>query len=95
MEPKSDIPFLSSIGDWVKSTFLKSPEQGASTAIYLASADAVEGVTSKYYVDSAPSRQINGKAFDEQLRGQLWDLSCEMTAVNFDVAAGTRDQAMV
>jgi retinol dehydrogenase 12 len=31
--------------------FLKTPEQGARTTIYLASSDEVEGVTGKYYAD--------------------------------------------
>ena len=79
----------------MKTTFLKTPEQGAATAIYLASAADVDGITSKYYVDSAPSRQINGKAFDEELRRQLWDLSCEMTGANFDILARAGTEAAV
>jgi hypothetical protein len=71
----------------VRDNFLKTPEQGAETAIMLAGSPEVEGMSGKYYVDCKPSRNINSKAFDDELRRKLWDLSCEMTGVPFDVSA--------
>ena len=34
--------------------FMKSPEQGAATSIYLASSAEVEGVTGRYFANSKP-----------------------------------------
>ena len=81
------------VGNFVRSNFLKTPEQGAATAIHVASAPELQGVTSKYFVDCKPSGGINGKAFDEQLRCQLWELSQEMTGVSFDVASSAASPA--
>lgn len=67
--------------------FLKTPEQGASTQIYLSSSPEVEALSGKYFMDSKVSKSINQRAFDDGLREKLWDLSCEMTGVDFDVAA--------
>ena len=71
----------------VVKNFLKTPEQGASTQIHLASSPDVEALTGKYFIDSKVSKSINQRAFDDGLREKLWDLSCEMTGVDFDVAA--------
>ena len=62
---------------------LKTPEQGAQTAIHLASAPDLQGVTSKYFIDCKVSSDINNKAFDESLRRDLWSLSEEMTDMQF------------
>ena len=36
--------------------FMRSPEQGADTAVYLASAPEVEGVTGRYFADRKAKR---------------------------------------
>lgn len=79
---------MSPFGQAVKNIFvkfLKTPEQGAATAMFLATDHDVEGASGKYFVDSKVSSNINSKAFDVSLRQKLWDLSCEMTGVAFDV----------
>lgn len=64
--------------------FMRSPEQGADTVIYLASSPDVEGMTGKYLSD----RKIitaSKQAYDEDLRRRLWEVSEELTGL--EVAA--------
>jgi len=55
-----------------------TPEQGASTAVYLASSPDVEGVTGKYFIreKEVPSTPIS---YDEEIAGRLWQVSAMMT----------------
>ena len=57
-----------------------TPEQGASTAIYLASSPEVEGVTGKYFVRE---REVASDpvSYDESAAKRLWELSEEMTGL--------------
>jgi len=50
---------------------LPHPEQGAATAIYLASSPAVEGVSGKYFVDCREARS-SGATYDTELTRRLW-----------------------
>ena len=64
--------------------FMRSPEQGADTVIYLASSPDVEEMTGKYLSD----RKLitaSDMAYDEDLRERLWEISEELTG--FKVAA--------
>ena len=71
--PWWQIPFLQAA-----SMFLKSPEQGAQTSIYLASSPEVEGVSSKYYSDCKP--QTSSKpSYDTETARRLWEVSQELT----------------
>jgi len=55
-----------------------TPEEGAHTAIYLASSPDVEGVTGKYFVreQEVPSDPVS---YDESAAKRLWQVSEEMT----------------
>jgi len=55
-----------------------TPEEGAHTAIYLASSPDVEGVTGKYFVreQEVPSDPVS---YDESVAARLWQVSEEMT----------------
>ena len=55
-----------------------TPEQGASTAVYLASSPDVEGVTGKYFVRE---REVESDpvSYDESAARRLWEVSEEMT----------------
>jgi NAD(P)-dependent dehydrogenase (short-subunit alcohol dehydrogenase family) len=60
--------------------FMRSPEQGADTVIYLASSPDVEGMTGKYLSD----RKLitaSDMAYDEDLRERLWNISEELTGL--------------
>jgi NAD(P)-dependent dehydrogenase (short-subunit alcohol dehydrogenase family) len=54
--------------------FLQTPEQGAKTALYLATSSTVEGVTGKYFVKGRekPSVPIS---YDVALQERIWKLS--------------------
>ncbi|MBY8986853.1 MAG: SDR family oxidoreductase [Candidatus Lokiarchaeota archaeon] len=58
--------------------FLKSPEIGAETSIYLASSPEVEGVTGKYFVNKEvkPSSKTS---YNEEYAKRMWEISLEMT----------------
>ena len=62
--------------------FLKTPEEGARTSVYVASSSAVEGVTGEFFSDSkivTPSR----KARDDASALRLWTLSERLYGVTW------------
>ena len=60
--------------------FLKSPEKGAETSIYLASSPEVEGVTGKYFVDKKESKSSK-ESYDESVSKRLWEVSAKLTKI--------------
>ena len=59
--------------------FLRSPEKGAQTSIYLASATEVEGVTGKYFANSKEA-QPTSVAQDDEAARRLWTASEQLIA---------------
>ncbi|HLU10117.1 MAG TPA: SDR family oxidoreductase [Oceanobacillus sp.] len=57
-----------------------SPEQGASTIIYLASSPEVEGTTGQYFVKCKPHRSSKA-SYDEAVQRRLWRVSEEMVGL--------------
>jgi NAD(P)-dependent dehydrogenase (short-subunit alcohol dehydrogenase family) len=60
--------------------FMRSPEQGADTLVYLASSPEVEGMTGKYLSD----RKVivpSDLAYDEEARRRLWEESERLTGL--------------
>lgn len=55
-----------------------TPEQGASTIVYLASSPEVEGVTGKYFVREREVRS-DPVSYDQSVARRLWEVSEEMT----------------
>lgn len=60
--------------------FLKTPEQGAQTTIYLASSPEVEGVTGKYYAN-CKEKTSNKESYDQNVARRLWHVSEQMTGI--------------
>lgn len=63
---------------------LKSPEEGATTPIYLATSPEVQNVSGQYFVDARvvePSKA----AQDEEAARRLWKISAEMTGLTVAV----------
>ncbi len=60
--------------------FLKTPEQGAQTTIYLASSPEVDGVSGKYYANSR-EKTSNRESLDPNIARQLWEVSAKMTGI--------------
>ena len=60
--------------------FMKTPEQGAATSIYLASSPEVEGVTGRYFANSKP--KTSSRASLRHRRGtRLWDVSADLVGL--------------
>jgi NAD(P)-dependent dehydrogenase (short-subunit alcohol dehydrogenase family) len=64
------------------SVFMKSPEQGAGTSIYLASAPELEGVTGRYFADEK-EKQPMPHASDPALAQRLWEISETLTGFRY------------
>ena len=58
-------------------SLVRSPADGARTAIHLASSDALEGTTGEYFADQAPAR-TSARARDPDLAARLWDTTLEL-----------------
>ena len=71
--PRWQVPFLQAA-----SVFLKSPEQGAQTSIYLATSPEVEGINSKYYSDCKP-KSSSRASYDADVARRLWEISQDIT----------------
>ena len=70
--------FFYNYGTKVAGLFLRKPEQGAQTSIYLASSPEVEGVTGKYFFDCQPVN-LSPLSHDRALAEKLWQVSLELT----------------
>jgi NAD(P)-dependent dehydrogenase (short-subunit alcohol dehydrogenase family) len=62
--------------------FLKSPEEGARTSLYLASAPEVEGVSGRYFA-KCRERRPAAHARDPELARRLWEQSEELTGLRY------------
>jgi NAD(P)-dependent dehydrogenase (short-subunit alcohol dehydrogenase family) len=60
--------------------FMKSPEQGAATSVYLASSPDVEGITGKYFANRRAKRSSR-LTHDRELAEQLWVTSEQLTGL--------------
>lgn len=66
-------PIFKIIGPLLR-PFTLTPEQGADTAVWLASSPEVEGVTGKYFV-RRKERRVNAQARDAAACARLWEVS--------------------
>ncbi len=64
--------------------FARSAEEGAQTAIYLASSPTVEGVTGKVYYNSKEIHSSR-KSYNVALQKKLWQVSEELTKIPVSV----------
>lgn len=60
--------------------FLKTPTQGASTPIYLASSPDVDGITGQFFTKCKP-KTANRVADDEGVAARLWSVSAELVGL--------------
>jgi retinol dehydrogenase 14 len=64
--------------------FMRSPEEGAATAVWLASSPEAEGVTGRYYLRrrARPTpRRSSRRSYDPELARRLWQVSEELTGL--------------
>jgi NAD(P)-dependent dehydrogenase (short-subunit alcohol dehydrogenase family) len=59
--------------------FALTPEQGAQTQVYVASAAELAGITGGYWVKSAPAAP-SGAAQDDAAAARLWEVSEQLIA---------------
>ena len=64
----------------VAKPFMRTPEQGADTLIWLSSSSDVEGVSGKYFSDRKEIEAQKG-ARDPAVRRRLWEISEELTGL--------------
>lgn len=60
--------------------FFRTPESGAATSIYLASAAGVEAITGKYFSNCKEARSSE-ESYDEVAARRLWEISAQITGV--------------
>lgn len=58
-----------------------SLERGAATSVFLADSNKVEGITAKYFVDSA-ERKSTAISYDKKVQNRLWEISEEIMKSN-------------
>jgi NAD(P)-dependent dehydrogenase (short-subunit alcohol dehydrogenase family) len=57
--------------------FMRTPEKGADTVIWLASSPEVEGITGKYFVDRK-EQATNPESYNTAIAARLWEVSERM-----------------
>ena len=62
--------------------FLRTAENGASTSVYLASEPDIPASSGSYFIDRKPA-SIRHRFFSTENNRKLWELSCELTGVDF------------
>ena len=70
--------FVPSIIWWLGKLSAVSPEKGARTSIYLASAPEVAEVSGQYFIDGNPSRS-SAASYDQEATERLWHISANLT----------------
>jgi retinol dehydrogenase 14 len=71
---RADQPRIRAILTPLAQPFLKSPDKGADTVVYLASSPDVEGVTGAYFANRKP-RRSSKRSYDRQVATRLWEVS--------------------
>src|SRR6187200_1296635 len=60
--------------------FMKTPDRGADTPVYLSSSADAEGLTGLYFADRRPKRS-NGASYDANATARLWRASAELVGM--------------
>ena len=60
--------------------FMRSPAKGADTAVFLASAPEVAGVSGRYFADRKP-RKSSKASYDTAAAARLWQVSADLVGI--------------
>jgi len=60
--------------------FMRSPERGAETAVYLASSPEAEGITGQYFANRTP-KTSNKASYDRGAAARLWRVSADLVGM--------------
>jgi NAD(P)-dependent dehydrogenase (short-subunit alcohol dehydrogenase family) len=63
---------------------LLTPEQGANTVVFLASASHADGVTGKYFFDMKEQRSSD-VSYNKSLQAELWESSANLCSISPDI----------
>jgi retinol dehydrogenase-14 len=63
--------------------FMRSPERGADTAVYLASSPEVEGVTGRYFANRK-AKKSHKSSYDTATTARLWQVSADLVGLPVD-----------
>jgi NAD(P)-dependent dehydrogenase (short-subunit alcohol dehydrogenase family) len=61
--------------------FMKTPQQGAATSIYLAASPQVADVTGRYFAHRRPKRSAR-RSYDRDVAARLWQVSTDLVAAS-------------
>jgi NAD(P)-dependent dehydrogenase (short-subunit alcohol dehydrogenase family) len=61
--------------------FMKSPERGAATSVYLASSPDVEGVSGRFFADRKPTTS-HKSSYEAATTARLWDVSADLVGLS-------------
>ena len=75
--------FAADLLRYIWALFMKSPEQGAATSIYLAESPDVEGVSGSYFANCR-EKQPAAHAVDGPTAGRLWEVSETLVGFRYD-----------
>ena len=64
------------------SIFMKSPEQGAETSLFLATAPELEGISGRYFANQR-EKQPQPHASDPAVAARLWEISERLTGLRY------------
>ena len=65
--------------------FMRSPEKGAETPVFLASSPEAEGITGQYFANRAP-KTSNKSSYDNEAAARLWRVSADLVGLTADSA---------
>ena len=68
--------------------WMKTPEQGAQTSVYLASAPELEKVTGQYFANSTP-RKSSKRSYSQADADRLWQVSTALVGLESDSERST------
>lgn len=66
------------VPEWLARLFTRTPEQGAETPTYVATAPELDGMTGTYFDDCRP-KEPSAEAQDEDVAARLWTVSETLT----------------
>jgi len=69
--------------------FMKSPEEGAETSIYLASSPELIEISGQHFVDKQPVKSSKD-TYNLEIARRLWDVSIELTTLREKAGLGDR-----
>jgi NAD(P)-dependent dehydrogenase (short-subunit alcohol dehydrogenase family) len=69
---------------YLKKRQLLTPEQGAATLVYLASANNVMGITGKYFNDLKETKSSD-ISYDKALQNKIWEFSARLSGIDIEV----------